>query len=233
MQYVDGALINALGIVLGSLIGLSGGKRFTTDFRRQALRVIGIVVILMGFKMAWPLPDAINTLLSLELGLGVGTWLHLDEKIQHFGQWAESRVGTTGFAKGFISATLIFNIGAMSILGSLQNGLTGKFPILATKAVLDGTTAVILTSVAGWGVIAAAPVTLLYEGSLSLLASGLASVLRGVLLTDIKAVGGLMIAAIGMNFVLDTNIIKIGNLLPALLFPLILFWLQIHGLHFL
>jgi hypothetical protein len=65
------------------------------------------------------------------------------------------------------------------------------------------------------------------------LASGLASVLRGVLLTDIKAVGGLMIAAIGMNFVLDTNIIKIGNLLPALLFPLILFWLQIHGLHFL
>ena len=233
MQQIAGALVNGLGILVGSLIGLIGGRRFSVDFRQQALRVIGIVVILIGFKMAWPLPDPINTLLSLELGLGLGTWLDLDDKIQRFGHWAESRVGRPGFAKGFISGTLIFNIGAMSILGSLQNGLTGRFPILATKSVLDGTTATILTSVAGWGVIAASPITFLYEGSLSLLASDLASVLRGALLTDIKVVGGLMIAAIGINFVFDNNTIKIGNLLPALIFPLFLFWLKTHGLYFL
>ncbi|HBQ96401.1 MAG: DUF554 domain-containing protein [Firmicutes bacterium] len=233
MQHIAGALINGLGIVLGSLIGLVGGRRFSTDFRQQALRVIGIVVILIGFKMAWPLPDPINTLLSLELGLGLGTWLHIEDRIEQFGRWAESRVGTAGFSKGFIAGTLIFNIGAMSILGSLQNGLTGRFTILATKAVLDGTTAIILTSVAGWGVIAASVVTALYEGSLSLLASDLAPVLRGVLLTDITAVGGLMIAAIGINFVFENGTIKIGNLLPALIFPILLLWLKTHGLYFL
>ncbi len=233
MQHIVGALINGLGIIFGSLIGLLSGNRLSVEFRQQALRIIGIVVVLIGFKMAWPLPNAINTLLSLVLGLWVGSWLRIDDRLERLGRWAESRVGTAGFAKGFISATLIFNVGAMSIVGSLQNGLSGRFSILATKAVLDGTTSIILTSIAGWGVIMASVVTILYEGTLSLLASFLAPILRGVLLTDITAVGGLMIAAIGINFVLDNGTIKIGNLLPSLAFPVILVWLKNHGLYFL
>ncbi|WP_053959721.1 DUF554 domain-containing protein [Sulfobacillus thermosulfidooxidans] len=233
MQQVAGSLMNGLGIIVGSLIGIFGGRNLSEQFRDQALRIIGVVVILIGLKMAWPLPDAINTLLSMVLGLWLGSWLRIDDRLEQFGKWAESRVGRSGFAKGFIAGTLIFNIGAMSILGSLQNGLTGTYSILATKAVLDGTTAMILTSVAGWGVIAASVVTVVYEGGLSLLASDLAPVLRGILLTDITVVGGLMIAAIGINFILNNNTIKIGNLLPALFFPVLLLWLKNHGIYFL
>jgi uncharacterized membrane protein YqgA involved in biofilm formation len=98
---------------------------------------------------------------------------------------------------------------------------------------LDGTTAIILTSAAGWGVMAAAVVTTGYEGALALLASDLAPVLKGVLLTDVTVVGGIMIAAIGINFILSQTVIKIGNLLPALAFPVVLLWLKGHGLTFL
>lgn len=233
MSHVLGALINGVGIVVGSLIGLLWGKHLAEDFRGQALKVIGLFVVLIGLKMAWPLPDPINTLLSIILGAWLGSALQLDRRLEHFGAWAESRVGQSGFAKGFVAGTLIFNIGAMAILGALQDGLTGKFTILATKAVLDGTTAIILTSVAGWGVMAAGVVTALYEGALSLLAGDLSTVLKGVLLTDVTVVGGLMIAAIGLNFILDNGVIKIGNLLPALLFPVLLLWLKSHGLEFL
>ncbi len=233
MPHELGALVNGIGIIAGSLIGLLWGKHLGHEFRGQALKVIGLFVVLIGLKMAWPLPDPINTLLSLVLGAWTGSILRLDGRLEQFGVWAESRVGQSGFAKGFIAGTLIFNVGAMAILGAFQDGLTGKFTILATKAVLDGTTAVILTSAAGWGVMAAGVVTALYEGILSLLAGDLSAVLKGVLLTDVTVVGGIMIAAIGINFILDNGTIKIGNLLPALVFPLILLWLKGHGLEFL
>ncbi len=233
MQYEWGPIINGIGIVIGSLIGLFWGKRLNIDFREQALKVIGLFVILIGLKMAWPLPDAINTLLSLVLGAWIGSMLKLESRLERLGQWAESRVGRTGFAKGFIAGTLIFNVGAMAVLGAFQDGLTGRFTILATKAVLDGTTAIILTSVAGWGVIAAALVTTGYEGALAFLAADLAPVLKGALLTDVTVVGGIMIMAIGINFISDKPVIKIVNLLPALVIPVILLWLKGLGLNFL
>ena len=197
------------------------------------MRLIGMVVILIGLKMAWPLTDPVNTLLSLIVGGWIGSLLGVNAALDRFGVWAESKAGRTGFSKGFIAATLIFNVGAMAILGALQEGLTGRYSILATKAVLDGTTSLLLTTVAGWGVIVAAIPTVVYEGVLSLLAGDVKDALQGALMQDVSVVGGLIIAAIGFNFLLDRTVINIGDLLPALVVTLALGWVKMHGLSFL
>lgn len=233
MNHLIGVIFNGIGILAGSVIGILWGRRLQAGFREQAMRLIGIVVVLIGFKMAWPLQDPVNTLLSLVVGGWLGSVWRLDWRLERFGHWAEARVNRQGFATGFIAASLLFNVGAMAILGSLQEGLTGRYTILATKAVLDGTTAMLLTTVAGWGVLVASIPTVLYEGSLVLLARDVAQILRGVLMQDVTVAGGLMIAAIGVNFLLDRTVIKIGDLLPALLVAVALGWLKIQGLSFL
>lgn len=233
MGHMIGVIFNGIGIIAGAVLGIAWGARLHPGFRDQAMRLIGIVVILIGFKMAWPLPDPVNTLLSLVIGGWIGSVGRLDFRLERFGHWAEARVKREGFAKGFIAASLLFNVGAMAILGSLQEGLTGRYTILATKAVLDGTTAMLLTTAAGWGVLVAAIPTVIYEGSLVLLSRDVATILRGVLMQDVTVVGGLMIAAIGVNFILDRAVIKIGDLLPALLVAIVLGWLKIQGISFL
>lgn len=233
MGHLSGVILNGIGIVVGAGIGIIGGRRLRPDFRDQAMRLIGLIVVLIGFKMAWPLPDPINTLLSLVIGGWLGSLAQLQWRLERFGRWAESRVEHEGFAKGFIAATLLFNVGAMAILGSLQEGLTGRYSILATKAVLDGTTALLLTAVLGWGVVVATVPTVVYEGAMVVLARNLSQVLRGSLMQDVTVVGGLMIAAIGVNFLIDRPVIRIGDLLPALLVAVVLGWLKLKGLSFL
>lgn len=233
MGHLSGVIFNGIGIVVGAGIGILGGKRLRPDFRDQAMRLIGVIVVLIGFKMAWPLPDPVNTLLSLVVGGWLGSVAQLQSRLEQFGRWAESRVKHEGFAKGFIAASLLFNVGAMAILGSLQEGLTGRYSILATKAVLDGTTALLLTTVLGWGVVVATIPTVVYEGGMVVLARSLSEVLRGSLMQDVTVVGGLMIAAIGVNFLADRTVIRIGDVLPALLVAVVLGWLKLKGLSFL
>lgn len=233
MSHLFGALINAFGIICGGLIGVLWGRWINESFRDQILRVIGMVVVLIGLKMAWVLPDPINTLLSLIFGGWIGYVVGIDAGLIQWERSLELRWGSSGIAKGFISGSLIFNIGAMAILGSLQAGLTHRYTILSTKAVLDGTTAAVLAMVSGWGVILSAPVTFLYESGLTLLAKFLTEIIKGPLLTDVTVVGGVMVAAIGMNFLFESGMIRVANLLPALLVSVLLAWGKTHGLSFL
>jgi uncharacterized membrane protein YqgA involved in biofilm formation len=233
MNHLTGVIINGVGILVGSGLGMLWGHKLHSGFREQAMRLVGMVVILIGFKMAWPLNDPVNTLLSLVIGGWIGWFLGINDGLEKFGHWAESKARRTGFSKGFIAASLIFNVGPMAILGALQEGLTGRYSILATKAVLDGTTSLLLTTAAGWGVVVAAVPTVVYEGVLSLLAGDLSHALQGPLLQDVTVVGGFIIAGIGFNFFLDRAVLKIGDLLPALVVSLALGWLKTHGVFFL
>ncbi len=233
MNHLAGVIINGVGIVVGTLLGLLWGSRLHSGFREQAMRLIGLVVLLIGLKTAWPLNDPVNTLLSLVIGGWIGWLVKIDWRLERFGYWAEARVNRTGFSKGFMAATLIFNVGPMAILGALQEGLTNHYSILATKAVLDGTTALLLSTAAGWGVVVAAIPTVLYEGTLTLLAGDLHKLLQGALMQDATVVGGLVIAGIGVNFLLDRTVFKIGDLLPSLVVAVVLGWLKLYGLSFL
>jgi uncharacterized membrane protein YqgA involved in biofilm formation len=189
-------------------------------------------VLILGVKMALPLTDPVNTLISVVVGMWLGSLLKIGARLDSLGAWVERRTRRQGFMQGFISASLIFNVGALSVVGSLQAGLTSRPTILETKAILDGVTALLLASTAGWGVASAGPVTFLYEGALSLAAGLLKHVLIGALLGDLTIVGGVLIASIGLNFILEKTVINIADLLPALVITVILGWLKVHGLSF-
>ncbi|MDA8204485.1 MAG: DUF554 domain-containing protein [Thermaerobacter sp.] len=232
MGHLLGSVVNGAGALIGAVMGLLWGGRLKVSFRKQALRLMGLVVMVIGIKMATPLNDPVNTLISVVMGAWLGSLLKISARLEAFGSWVERRAGRAGFMQGFISAALIFNLGAMAIVGSLQAGLSNHPTILETKAILDGVTGLLLASTAGWGVALAGPLTFVYEGALSLAAGLLRGFLQGALLNDLSVVGGLLIAAIGVNFVTEKTIINIADLLPALFLTVILGWLKLQGVSF-
>lgn len=222
---LDGALINAAGIVLGALLGLVAGSKLGASFRDLAIRATGLVAALIGVEMVLPLSRPVGVLLAAVLGAWLGEAWHIDDGLQRLGRWAEGSVGRGGFSRGFVTATLIFDIGAMAILGSIQAG-TGHAPsILAAKAVMDGVTAMVLAATLGWGVLGSAVVTLVYEGGLSLLAHVLVTALPARVMSDFIAVGGLLVTGIGLNLVAGRTVLKVANLMPAMVFAAGLGWL--------
>lgn len=158
--------------------------------------------------------------LSLALGGIVGELLRIDDRINAGGRAIEQKFGAEGFAKGFVSASMLFCIGAMAIVGALADGLNGDSSTLFVKAILDGITSVIMAATLGYGVIFSAVAVLIYQGAISLCAGLLSTVLVGVLLDQICMVGYCIVLLIGTNMLGATKV-KTANLLPAMLGPVV------------
>jgi uncharacterized membrane protein YqgA involved in biofilm formation len=214
-----GTEVNALAVVLGSLLGFVL-PRLREEMRVQVMQGVGLVVAVMGISMAMRSENIIVVLVSLVLGGAVGGWMHLDDQLKRFGRWMESRLNKQdGFASGFITATLVFCVGPMAVLGALAGGLKGEHELLFTKAMLDGFTAIIFTSSLGVGVLFSAVPVFLYQGVIALSAEWITRLFKGPLLDrileDLTAVGGIMIIAIGLNL-LNLTRIRVADWLPAL-----------------
>jgi len=214
-----GTVVNALAVVLGSLLGFVL-PRLREEMRVQVMQGVGLVVAVMVISMAMRSENIIVVLVSLVLGGAVGGWMHLDDQLKRFGRWMESRLNKQdGFASGFITATLVFCVGPMAVLGALAGGLKGEHELLFTKAMLDGFTAIIFTSSLGVGVLFSAVPVFLYQGVIALSAEWITRLFKGPLLDrileDLTAVGGIMIIAIGLNL-LNLTRIRVADWLPAL-----------------
>ena len=222
---LDGAALNAAAILVGSLLGLVAGDKLGESFRDLAIRATGLVAALIGVEMVFPVSRPVSLLLAVVLGAWIGELWHIDVGLELLGRWAENKIGRGGFSRGFVTATLIFDIAAMLILGSIQAG-TGHTPtILAAKAIMDGITAMVLAATLGWGVMGSAVVTLLYEGGISLLAHQLVAVLPSRVMSDFIAVGGLLVAGIGLNLFANKTLLKVPNLMPAMVLAVGLGWM--------
>ncbi|WP_099158980.1 DUF554 domain-containing protein [Virgibacillus ndiopensis] len=217
-----GTLVNGACIIIGSLIGLFFTK-IPERYKETVMHGIGLAVILIGMQMAFSTESIIVVLLSLLSGAIIGEFVHVEEGLNRLGNWIGSKFTTTNddfsVAQGFITASLIFGIGAMSIIGALDSGIRGDHEVLITKGVIDGFVALVLTTSLGYGVIFSVISVVLYEGSIALLATQIEnwmseSLLNGFI-TELTAVGGLLIIAIGLNL-LNLMKIRVGNLLPAL-----------------
>lgn len=223
-----GTLVNGLCIIIGTIIGLIFSN-IPERIKTTALQAIGLVVALIGIQMAIQANNIILILLSLLLGAVIGTAIHLEEKLNLMGEKLERKVSkkrNSNLTEGFITASLIFVIGAMAIVGALDGGLRGDHEVLYTKAFLDGFLAIVLTSTLGYGVIFSVIPVVLYQGSIALLAAQInkwlpQSVLDGFI-NEVTAIGGLLILAIGLN-ILNITKIKIGDFLPAI-FVFIIFY---------
>jgi hypothetical protein len=213
-----GTVINAAAIILGGLSGLLFRKGIAENYNRTIQDGLGMVVVVIGLQYALKAEQWAILGISLAVGAAVGEWLQWDQGLQQWGEKAQKLFHNAKgqFAEGFISASLLFCVGAMGIVGSLEDGLTGNFEILTVKALLDGIFALVLSANYGAGVIFSAAPVLIYQGTISLGAVWIQPVLNELMMNTITSLGGLIISALGLNIVGVTKI-RIANLLPALL----------------
>jgi uncharacterized membrane protein YqgA involved in biofilm formation len=191
--------------------------------KETLMYAIGLAVIVLGMQMAFDSQNFLIVILSLVFGTMLGEWWALENKLNDLGIWLEKKIGSKGkgsISQGFVTATLIFVIGAMAIIGALDSGIRGDHSVLYTKGILDGFTAFILTTTLGIGVMFSALPVFLYQGTMALFATQIdrlvPSVLMDSFILEMTAVGGIMIIAIGLNITGITKI-RVANLLPGIL----------------
>ena len=223
-----GSLVNAASIVIGSLVGVLINKGIKEEYKKLIMDGVALTVIIMGIMGAIESQNFILVIISMVLGSIIGQAIGIEEKLDKLGNRLEERFGkgNSNFSKGFVTASLVYCIGAMAIIGALESGLTGNHSTLFAKAVLDWITAITFASTLGIGVAFSAVPVLLYEGFISLLASSLSSLFSTEAITEMSAVGGILIMAIGLN-ILGIRKINVGNMLPAVFIPLLYFSLRI------
>ncbi len=215
-----GTLINVATVVAGSGAGLLVGSRLPERIRQTVLSGLGLITLVIGMSMALQTRNPLLMLASLLLGGVIGELLGLEERLQALGRYLETRVsGHSGegsaFVKGFVTASLVFCVGPMTILGSIQDGLTGNYTLLAIKATLDGFASLAFSASLGIGVMFAALTVLIYQGALTLGAGLVKAVLTEAMITEMTAVGGTMILGIGL-LLLDLKRVRVASFLPGL-----------------
>ncbi len=220
-----GTIVNALAIIAGSLAGLFFHKGIAENYKQIVLQGVGLSVVLIGWKSALAADNLLVVILSIVVGAIMGEWLAIESKLEWLGQFLENKVtsrssDTSSFARGFVTASLVFCVGSMAIVGSLESGLTGNHQTLFAKAVLDGVISVIFASAMGLGVLFSSVAVLLYQGLITLAAVFLKQYLVATTIQQMTAVGGLLIVAIGINM-LGILKIRVGNMLPAIFLPLL------------
>ncbi len=214
---MPGTLVNAGAIVLGALLGLLLKRGLPTEVRNLVMQVNGLVVMMIGLKMALESPNDVVLVVGLSIGALIGTVLRLDDRLNHLGMTikARLRVQDSNFVDGFVSASLIFCIGAMAIVGSFEAGVNHNYDVLFVKATIDGIMSIVLASTLGIGVIFSGAAILLYQGGLTLLAGVLEPVLTDQVIAYMSSSGGLLIVAIGLS-VAGIKEFKTANLLPGM-----------------
>jgi uncharacterized membrane protein YqgA involved in biofilm formation len=220
--FITGTLINVAAVLLGGTFGLLLKGRIPAKFAETIPRAIGLCVCIIGIAGALK-GDFMLLVVALALGTLTGELLRIDDSLNNFGLWLQKKLSgeeeNSTFAEGFVVATLLFCVGPMAVLGSIESGLGNDRSIIFTKSILDGTSAMIFASYLGPGVLFSAGVILLYQGSIELFAGFLQKILTEALIVQISAAGGVMILAIGLNMALNAKI-KAANLLPGLLFAI-------------
>ncbi len=210
-------VINTLTVLLGAAVGLLAGNRLKDQYKNIVLSALGLVTIAIGVKMAIGTENFLYVVGSLIVGGFLGQWLRIEERLESLGEYLKQNTGSQGgnFVLGFVTASLLFCVGPMTVVGSFEDGLYGKGELIYIRSLMDCFAAVALTAAFGIGVLFSAAVVFIYQGTLTLLAKYLESVLVPAAVNEMSAVGGVIVIGIGIN-VLGLSRIRVGNLIPAL-----------------
>lgn len=229
----SGTIINIVFVLVGTAIGLLIKKGIPERLQKSITAAIGLSTCFIGIggvisKMIYvengslAVKDTMLMVVSLVVGAIVGELINIEKRLEKFGEFCKGKFKSKNerFVEGFVSASLLFCVGAMSIVGSLEDGLKGDFSVLFAKSVMDGTMSILFAAAMGSGVFLSVIPILFYQGGITLLAGVIESYLSETLINQLSLVGSVLIFAIGINFLTDSKI-RIGNLLPAVLFPLL------------
>jgi uncharacterized membrane protein YqgA involved in biofilm formation len=221
-MFLLGTLVNGILIIVGTILGKLL-NRIPEGMKVTVMYAIGLSVMVLGLQMGFKSENFLIVIISLVVGAVTGELLKLEDKLNDVGLWLEKKVGSAdgkgNIAEGFVTATLIFVIGAMAIIGALDSGIRGDHDVLYTKSLIDGFTALILTTTLGIGVIFSAIPVVLYQGLIALFATQIdrfvPQALMDQFIVEMTATGGIMIFAIGLNLTGMVKI-KVANLLPGI-----------------
>lgn len=225
--YLTGVIANVIAIIIGAFLGLAFKKFIKQSYKETIMDGLAITVMVMGIMNVLESENYIVVIVSVVLGSLIGEILCIEDKINKFADrlsslFQKNKDEKSTFSEGFVTTTLIFCVGAMAILGSLESGLQGNHSTLFAKAILDGVAAVIFASTLGIGVMFSVGPLFLYEGAIVLGATLIKDFLTPEIITEVSAVGGVLIIAIAFNL-LEIKKTKIGNMLPAIILPIIYF----------
>lgn len=218
-----GTLVNVVLVLIGGFVGLFLKKGISKRFSDLIMHAIALVTMVIGITFATASENMLIVIISLVVGALIGEGINIDKRLNQLGDLIKSKVksesGNVG--EGFVTATLLFCVGSMAIMGALDSGLRGDHTVLYTKAIMDGISALIFASSMGIGVLLSAVPILLYQGSITLLSSFIQPYLTQSMMTEMNGVGGILLIGLGIS-ILGIKEIKVSNLLPALVVPVIL-----------
>jgi len=237
-----GTLINIATVLVGGSLGLIFGSRLAGNLKQTIIVGLGLFTAVTGVKMFLETQNSLIVLGGLLIGALLGEWWKIEEGLQNLGSWLERHfsrkqaadpqgASSGNFVRGFLTASLVFCVGPLTILGSIQDGLKGDYSLLAIKAVLDGFASLAFASTLGVGVLFSVIVILLYQGGLSLLAAQLNAVITPAMIAELTATGGVLLLGLAISSLLEIKKIRVGNFLPALVVaPLIVAILALFGI---
>jgi uncharacterized membrane protein YqgA involved in biofilm formation len=233
MEKMLGPVVNALTIAVCSLVGCFVLRGIPARVSETITKAAGLAVVYIGVKGAFESNHTLLLIMSLVIGAAAGELIGIDALMNRFGQWAETKLSAGkqsdgipaasekprgNFAEGFVTASIVFCTGSMAIVGSMQSGLQGNHTMLFAKSVLDGSMSIVFAASLGIGVLFSAIPVLVYQGGIALAAMAAGAMLTPEIITEMSAVGSIVIAGIGFNF-LDIKPIRVANLIPAVFIP--------------
>ncbi len=227
-----GTILNIIAVLAGGGIGMLFGARLSDHLKNSVINGMGLFTVAVGLKMFTSTQNELLVLGALIIGVLMGEWWKIEERLQAFGAWLEQRFApseesgqSSRFVRGFLTASLLYCIGPLAILGSIQDGLSGDYKLLAIKSVLDGFASIAFASTLGIGVLFSAVVLLIYQGGISLMAGFFSSFLTEPMIAEMTATGGVLLIGVGISSLLEIKKIRVGNFLPALAIAPLIVWL--------
>lgn len=228
---MTGTIINVITVLVGGSIGLLFGARIPERFKNTVIAGMGLFTAAMGLQMFLKTENPLIVLGALLIGVLLGEWWKIEDGLQALGQRLEARFAPQAetdsgskFVRGFMVASLLFCVGPMTILGSIQDGLTGDYNLLAVKSTLDGFASVAFASTLGVGVLFSSIVVLVYQGGISLLAGQLSAIVTAPMMNEMTAAGGVILVGLAISNLLEIKKIRVGNFLPALAVAPLIVW---------
>lgn len=225
-----GVIVNSLAIICGGLLGLIVNKGIPKRLDKSIMDGLALVVTYMGISGALKGDNPLYVIISMVIGIIIGELIDIDKLLNKFGLYLDDKISNkntytsyeeNNISKGFVSSSLLYCVGAMAVVGSIQSGLSNDYSVLFAKSVLDGVSSIFFAASMGVGVLLSSIAVFLYEGIITLGASGLSSILSTNVITYMTCVGSLLIMAMGLNMLKICNI-KVANMLPAMFIPIIL-----------
>lgn len=220
-----GTFVNTAAIIIGGLAGLLFRGGILKKYNETIMHAVGLAVILVGLTGALKVEKMLIVIFSMAVGTLIGEMLRIEDRLNKMGNWLEKRFSSAGdgkISKAFVTTSLLYCVGSMAIVGSMESGLSGNHQTLFAKSALDGIASVVFASTLGVGVLLSAISVFVYQGALTIAASFMKQFLTPEVVNQMSVTGGLLIMAIGFNL-LEIKKIKIGNMLPSIFIPLLYF----------